>query len=389
MKIHEYQAKELLKKFGVPVSTGKVIFKAEEASGAVKEIGNPPFIIKAQIHAGGRGKGGGVKKANSVEEAIEVARKMLGMKLVTPQTGPDGKIVKRVLIDHAVDIKKELYLGITVDRAKRCPIIMASLEGGVEIEKVAAEKPDAIIKGWVLPDSGFMPFIARRISYALGFNGSMAGKMTSFIGMLYSAFDSTDCLLVEINPLVITADDDLLALDAKMNIDDNALYRHPEIVALRDLDEENPLEVEAAKYKLNYIKLDGTVGCLVNGAGLAMATMDLIKLAGAMPANFLDIGGAANIEAMTNAFRILTSDPDIKVVLINVFGGMIHCDRVVTAMIESMKVVDVKVPIVVRFEGTNAKKALEMLDSVPGKFIPAVGMRGAAEKVAEALKGKE
>ena len=387
MKIHEYQAKEILKKFGVPTSTGKVIFKAEEAAGAVKELGNPPFVIKAQIHAGGRGKGGGVKIAKSVEEAIETARKMLGMKLVTPQTGPEGKIVKRVLIDQAIDIKKELYLGITVDRAKRCPIIMASMEGGVEIEKIAVEKPDAIIKGWVSPDAGFMPFIARQIAYALGFDGLLAGKMASFIGMLFKAFDSNDCLLVEINPLVITANDDFIALDAKMLIDDNALYRHPEIVALRDFDEENALEIEAGKYKLNYIKLDGTVGCLVNGAGLAMATMDIIKIAGAMPANFLDIGGAANLEAITNAFRILTSDPDIKVVLINVFGGMIHCDRVATAMLDSMKVIDVNVPIVVRLEGTNAKKALEMLESAPGKFITAVGMKGAAEKVAEALKG--
>jgi len=387
MKIHEYQAKEILKKYGVPVQQGRVIFKIEDAQGVIKELGNPPYVIKAQIHAGGRGKGGGVKLAGSSDEAIETARNMLGMRLVTAQTGPEGKIVRRVLIAAALDIDKELYLGITIDRSRRCPIIMMSKEGGVEIEKVAAQKPDAILKEWISPSTGFMPFIARRLSFGLDLDPKITSKMTSFIFALYRAFEQNDCSLAEINPLIITNSDDVVALDVKMNFDDNALYRHPDIVAMRDLDEENPLETEAGKYGLNYIKLDGgSVGCMVNGAGLAMATMDIIKLAGSMPANFLDVGGGASVEAVSNAFRILTSDKDVKAVLINIFGGIVRCDRVAGGIIEALKVVNVKVPMVIRLEGTNAKEAREMIESAPKKFIIANTMKDAAEKVVAALK---
>jgi len=387
MKIHEYQAKEILKKYGVPVQQGRVIFKIEDAQGVIKELGNPPYVIKAQIHAGGRGKGGGVKLAGSSDEAIETARNMLGMRLVTTQTGPEGKIVRRVLIAAALDIKKELYLGITIDRSRRCPIIMMSKEGGVEIEKVAAQNPDAILKEWVSPSTGFMPFMARRLTFGLGLDPKYTQKMTSFIFALYRAFEQNDCSLAEINPLIITNSDDVVALDVKMNFDDNALYRHPDIVAMRDLDEENPLETEAGKYGLNYIKLDGgSVGCMVNGAGLAMATMDIIKLAGSMPANFLDVGGGASVEAVSNAFKILTSDKDVKAVLINIFGGIVRCDRVAGGIIEALKVVNVKVPMVIRLEGTNAQEAREMIESAPKKFIIATTMKDAAEKVVASLK---
>jgi succinyl-CoA synthetase beta subunit len=386
MKIHEYQAKDILQKFGVPVQRGKVVFKVEDIPEALKELGNPPYVVKAQIHAGGRGKGGGVKFAKTADDVVMHTKNMLGMTLVTPQTGPDGKVVKKVLIAEALDIKKELYLGITHDRSKRCPIIMASMEGGVEIEKVAAENPKAILKEWVSPETGFMPFIARRLAYGMGLEGKTASKMASFVEMLYNAFEKNDCSLAEINPLVITTSDDVIALDAKMNFDDNALFRHPEIVVLRDFDEENPLEVEAGKFGLNYIKLDGQVGCMVNGAGLAMATMDIIKLAGSMPANFLDVGGGANVEAVANAFRILTSDPEVKAVLINIFGGIVRCDRVAGGIIEALKVVDVKIPMVVRLEGTNAVEARQMIASAPHEFITASTMKDAAEKVVAALK---
>jgi len=386
MKIHEYQAKEILQKFGVPVQRGFPVFKIEDVPAVLKELGDPPYVIKAQIHAGGRGKGGGVKFAKTADDALMHTKNMLGMTLVTPQTGPEGKVVKKVLIAEALDIKKELYLGITHDRSKRCPIIMASMEGGVEIEKVARENPKAILKEWVSPEIGFMPFMARRLAYGLGLDGKTALKMASFVEMLFNAFEKNDCSLAEINPLVITTSDDVVALDAKMNFDDNALYRHPEIVELRDLDEENPLEIEAGKFGLNYIKLDGQVGCMVNGAGLAMATMDIIKLAGAMPANFLDVGGGANVEAVANAFKILTSDSEVKAVMINIFGGIVRCDRVAGGIIEALKAVDVKIPMVVRLEGTNAKEAREMLGSAPREFIMASTMKDAAEKVVAALK---
>ncbi len=386
MKIHEYQAKEILKKHGVPIQEGKVIFNIDEVKQATDEIATDLFVVKAQIHAGGRGKGGGVKLAKSPEETRDIAEKILGMNLVTHQTGPEGKIVKRVLIAQGIDIKKELYLGITIDRSRKCPVIMASMEGGVEIEKVAAETPDAIIKEWVNPKTGFMPYIGRRLAYNLGLEGKLASKFASFVAKLYSAFEKNDSSLAEINPVVITEDDDVIALDAKMTFDDNALYRHPEIVELRDLDEENPLEVEAGKFGLNYIKLDGEVGCMVNGAGLAMATMDIIKLAGSSPANFLDVGGGANVEAVANAFRILTSDKDVKAVLINIFGGIVRCDRVAGGVIEALKLVDVKVPIVVRLQGTNATEAKQMLNDADFSFITAETMQDAAENVVAALK---
>ena len=385
MKIHEYQAKEILKKHGVPIGKGKVIFSIDEVKQVTDEMPSDLYVVKAQIHAGGRGKGGGVKLAKSPEETLEIAGNILGMNLVTHQTGPEGKIVKRVLIAQGIDIKKELYLGITIDRARKCPVIMASMEGGVEIEKVAAETPDAIIKEWINPKTGFMPYIGRRLAYNLGLEGKLASKFASFVSKLYSAFEQNDSSLAEINPVVITEDDDVIALDAKMNFDDNALYRHPEILELRDLDEENPLEVEAGKFGLNYIKLDGEVGCMVNGAGLAMATMDIIKLAGSSPANFLDVGGGANVEAVSNAFKILTSDKDVKAVLINIFGGIVRCDRVAGGVIEALKLVDVKVPIVVRLQGTNATEAMQMLSDADFDFITAETMQEAAENVVAAL----
>jgi succinyl-CoA synthetase beta subunit len=386
MKIHEYQAKEVLRKHGVRVSDGKVIFKAEDALQVARDLGGDLFVVKAQIHAGGRGKGGGVKLAKSPEEALEHAKNILGMTLVTHQTGPEGKLVKRVLVEKGVNIKKELYLGITVDRAKKCPVIMASLEGGVEIEKVAKENPKAIIMEWIDPKTGFMPYMARQLSYNLGLDGDLAKTFADFVTKLYAAFEENDCSLAEINPLVITNKDEVIAIDAKMNFDDNALFRHPEILEYRDLDEENPLEVEAGKFKLNYIKLDGEVGCMVNGAGLAMATMDIIKLAGSSPANFLDVGGGANVEAVANAFRILTSDKDVKAVLINIFGGIVRCDRVAGGVIEALKQVEVKVPIVVRFQGTNSVEARKMLDEADFKFVTADTMQDAADRIIGVLK---
>lgn len=385
MKIHEYQAKEILKKHGVPIQEGIVIFDLDEVKNATDEINSDLYVVKAQIHAGGRGKGGGVKLAKSPEETREIAKNILGMNLVTHQTGPEGKIVKRVLIAQGIDIKKELYLGITIDRARKCPVIMASMEGGVEIEKVADENPDAIIKEWINPKTGFMPYIGRRLAYNLGLEGKLASKFASFVSKLYAAFDKNDSSLAEINPVVITEDDDVIALDAKMTFDDNALYRHPEIMELRDLEEENPLEVEASKFGLNYIKLDGEVGCMVNGAGLAMATMDIIKLAGSSPANFLDVGGGANVEAVANAFKILTSDKDVKAVLINIFGGIVRCDRVAGGVIEALKLVAVTVPIVVRLQGTNATEAKQMLKDADFNFITAETMQEAAEKVVASL----
>lgn len=386
MKIHEYQAKEVLRKYGVKVPESKVIFKAEDALDAARELGDGICVVKAQIHAGGRGKGGGVKIAKTPEEAQKHADEIMGMTLITHQTGPEGKVVKRVLIEKGVDIKKELYLGITIDRAMRCPVIMASMEGGVEIEKVAAENPDAIKKEWVRPDTGFMPFMGRRIAYNLGLDDKLAKEFGGFVSKLFTAFDKSDCSLAEINPLVITGNDEIVALDAKMNFDDNALFRHPDIAEYRDLDEENPLEVEADKYNLNYIKLDGEVGCMVNGAGLAMATMDIIKLSGSSPANFLDVGGGANVEAVSNAFKILTSDSDVKAVLINIFGGIVRCDRVAGGVIEALKIVDVKVPIVVRLQGTNSAEALKLLEEADFDFKTAETMQDAADRIIEVLK---
>ncbi len=387
MKIHEYQAKALLKEAGVQVPRGVPIFDLNQVETAVTELGGGTVVVKAQIHAGGRGKGGGVKVVNGLDEAQKVAGEILGMQLVTHQTGPEGKQVKRLLIEEGMDIKKEYYFGIVVDRASECPVIMASTEGGMEIEKVAAETPEKIIKEFIDPVLGLRPFQATKIAYGLGFEGKVVRQASTLFMNLYKVFEAQDCSMVEINPLVETGDGRVLALDAKVNFDENALYRHkggwPE---LRDLDEEEPLEVEASKFGLNYIKLDGEVGCMVNGAGLAMATMDIIKLAGAEPANFLDVGGAANAESVANAFRIILSDPNVKAVLVNIFGGIVRCDRIASGIIEATKMVDVNVPLVVRLEGTNAEEASKILDESGIDMIVARGLADAAEKVVAAFK---
>jgi succinyl-CoA synthetase beta subunit len=358
----------------------------EEARKVAEEIGAKSIVVKAQIHAGGRGKGGGVKVVSSPEEAERAARSILGMTLVTHQTGPGGRVVKKVLVEEGMEIKEELYLGVVIDRSKECPVIMASREGGVEIEKVAAEAPEKIIKEWIDPSSGFRPFQVNKIGYGLGLEPAQVGKMRGFLTGLYRAFVEKDCLLAEVNPLVLTGNGDFIALDAKMNFDDNGLFRHKEIVAFRDLNEEAPLEVEASKYNLNYIKLDGNVGCMVNGAGLAMATMDIIKLAGAEPANFLDVGGGATVEMVKNGFKILMSDPGVKAVLINIFGGILRCDTLAKGVIEAVNEVKVDVPVVVRLEGTNVEEGRRLLSSSGLQFTVAVGMKEAAEKVVEALK---
>ena len=387
MKIHEYQAKALLREAGVPVPEGVPVFSLDEVEAAVNKLGGGVVVVKAQIHAGGRGKGGGVKVVKGLEEAKKTAAEILGMQLVTHQTGPEGKKVKRLLIEEGMDIKKEYYFGIVVDRARECPVIMASTEGGMEIEKVAAETPEKIIKEYIDPALGLRPFQAAKIAYGLGFEGKVVRKASALFMGLYEFFARQDCSLVEINPLVETGDGRVLALDAKVNFDDNALYRHKELWGeLRDLDEEEPLEIEASKYGLNYIKLDGEVGCMVNGAGLAMATMDIIKLAGAEPANFLDVGGGANAESVANAFRIILSDKNVKAVLVNIFGGIVRCDRIAGGIIEATKMVDVDVPLVVRLEGTNAEEASKLLEESGIEMTVARGLADAAEKVVAAFK---
>ena len=386
MKIHEYQAKEILKKFGVVVPRGKVTYNPSEAKDIAKELGGGTVVVKAQIHAGGRGKGGGVKLAKNPEQAEELAKQMLGMKLVTHQTGPEGKEVKRVLIEEGMNIAKELYLGIVIDRARSCPVIMASEAGGMEIEKVAQETPEKILMEPVDPAIGLQPFQARKLAFGLGIGKDLLGKATKLILALYKAFEATDSSLAEINPLVITQSGDVLALDAKINFDDNALYRHKEIEELRDFNEEEPLEIEASKYDLNYIKLDGNVGCMVNGAGLAMATMDIIKLYGGMPANFLDVGGGANKEQVTAAFKILMSDVKVKAVLINIFGGIMRCDIIAEGVIAAVKEVGIKVPLVVRLQGTNVELGRKILSESGLNIITAEKMDEAGEKVVKAVR---
>jgi succinyl-CoA synthetase beta subunit len=388
MKIHEFQAKEILKGYGVPIPKGRVAETSEEARKIAEEIGAKSIVVKAQIHAGGRGKGGGVRVVRSPQEAEKAAKEILGMKLITPQTGPAGRIVRRVLIEEGVNIKEELYLGVVIDRSQASPVIMASREGGVEIEKMAAQSPEKIIKEWVDPSVGLRAFQANKIGYGLGLEPNQIGPVRSVISGLYKAFYEKDCLLAEINPLVLTGEGGFIALDAKMNFDDNGLFRHKEVAALRDLNEEAPLEIEASRYNLNYIKLDGHVGCMVNGAGLAMATMDIIKLAGAEPANFLDVGGGATVEMVKNGFKILMSDPGVKAVLINIFGGILRCDTLAKGVIEAVSEVKVSVPIVVRLEGTNVEEGRKLLNSSGLRFTVAVGMKEAAEKVVEALKRK-
>ncbi len=385
MKIHEYQGKEILKKFGVPVPIGKVAFNVDEAGRAAETIGGAVWVVKAQIHAGGRGKGGGVKLARSIDEVRDRSSEILGMRLVTHQTGPEGRIVKRLLIEQGMNIAKEMYVGTTLDRATSKNVVMVSTEGGVEIEKVAAESPEKILKEYVYPALGLQAHQARRLCFGLGLTGDAFKNGVKFLLALYKAYDSTDASLAEINPLVITTDGSVIALDAKMNFDDNALYRHPEIVAMRDLDEEDPLEIEASKSNLNYIKLDGNVGCMVNGAGLAMGTMDIIKLAGGMPANFLDVGGGASAETVEAGFRIILKDPNVKAVLINIFGGIVRCDRVANGVVQAAKNVHVSVPIVIRLAGTNAELAADILKSSGLTFLVADSLKDAAEKVTKAI----
>ncbi|HUX05725.1 MAG TPA: ADP-forming succinate--CoA ligase subunit beta [Acidobacteriota bacterium] len=387
MKIHEYQGKEILRRYGVPVPRGVLITDAGDARAAAEELGGGIVVVKAQIHAGGRGKGGGVKLAKNPDEAQKYAGQILGMTLVTHQTGPEGKVVQRVLIEEGADIAKEYYLGIVVDRATERPVIMASTEGGVEIEKVAAETPEKILKAFIDPIVGLKPFQARALAFGLGMEGDSFKKTVKFITNLYKAFVESDASLAEINPLVRTGAGDIIALDAKINFDDSALFRHPDYADLRDLNEEEPLETEAGEFDLNYIKLDGSIGCMVNGAGLAMATMDLIKLSGGMPANFLDVGGGASVERVAAAFRILMSDANVGAVLVNIFGGIVRCDRVAGGIIEALKSVKVDVPVVTRLQGTNAEEAAKMLGEADFDFIVASGLAEAAEKVVAAAKG--
>ncbi len=387
MKIHEYQAKEILRRYGVVTPRGQVTADPEEAARLCAELGGR-CVVKAQIHAGGRGKGGGVKLAKSAEEAREVAGRILGMQLVTPQTGPEGQKVRKVLVEEALDIATELYLSVTLDRARSLPILMASRAGGMEIEEVAERDPQAIFRQEFDPHLGLLPFQARAVARFLGLKGDTARKAAKLVTALAAAYLATDASLVEINPLLVTGGGDVLALDAKMSFDDNALFRHPDIVAMRDLAEENPMEVEAGKYNLNYIKLDGDIACMVNGAGLAMATMDIIKLYGGAPANFLDVGGSASQDAVKNAFRLLVSDPAVRAVLINIFGGIARTDRIARGVVAAIaELGDVRLPVVVRLEGTNVEQGREVLRQAPFQFIVAEQMADAAEKVVAAAKG--
>ncbi len=385
MKIHEYQAKELAEKFAVPTVNGKTGFSITELDAIIREYKQWPLVLKAQIHAGGRGKGGGVKIVSGYDKAMEQLRVMLGMTLVTPQTGPEGRVVKRILVTPVADIVKEYYAGIVLDRERNQLVLMASSEGGVEIETVAQQFPEKIIREYIDNSIGLRDFQARRISFALGFAGPVLRTAVKFFQALYTAYIQNDCSLLEINPLVLTRSNELLALDVKMNIDDNALYRHPEIQKMRDTDEENPLEVEASKFNLNYIKLNGSVGCMVNGAGLAMATMDIIKYTGAEPANFLDVGGGASEETVENGLRIILADKNVKAVLINIFGGIVRCDRVARGVINAAEKIGVKVPVVVRLAGTNADVAAELLEKSSLNIISAHDLADAALKVVDAL----
>jgi len=387
MKIHEYQAKTILSRYGVPVPRGEVASTREDAETAAKNLlssGAKGVVVKAQIHAGGRGKGGGVKIAKSAEEAGEIAAKMLGMKLVTPQTGPEGRQVRRLLIEETLAIVRELYLGIVIDRVSARPVFMASASGGMEIEQVAAENPKAILKEEIEPSLGLQPYQARKLAFQLGLQPQQLGAAIKFMTALYRGFEETDASLVEINPFVTTTDGRLLALDAKVTFDDNAIFRHKDLKELRDISEEDPLEVEASKYGLNYIRLDGNIGCMVNGAGLAMATMDIIKYAGGMPANFLDVGGGANAEQVTHAFEILLSDRNVRAVLINIFGGILRVDTLANGVVQAATSTKIQLPIVLRLEGTNVEAGREILKKSGLNFIVADTMKDAAEKVVAA-----
>ncbi|MDP4114775.1 MAG: ADP-forming succinate--CoA ligase subunit beta [Bacteroidota bacterium] len=386
MKIHEYQAKELFTKFNVAIPKGIPVFSVEEAVQAAEELGGKVWVVKAQIHAGGRGKGGGVKVAKSIDEVKKLSSEILGMTLITHQTGPDGRLVKRLLIEEGINIDRELYVGITLDRVSGKNVIMVSTEGGMEIEKVASETPEKIIKEIIEPELGLQSFQARKLAFALNLRDTQLKNAVKFLTALYNVYLQTDASLAEINPLVVTKEGEVLALDAKMNFDDNAIFRHPDILEYRDLDEEDPLEIEASKYNLNYIKLDGNVGCMVNGAGLAMATMDIIKLAGGEPANFLDVGGTANKTTVSNGFKIILSDKNVKAILINIFGGIVRCDRVAQGVIDAAKELDINVPIVIRLEGTNAIEAGKLLKESGVDFMVAGSLKDAAKKVTAVLK---
>ena len=392
MKIHEYQAKSLLKKYNIPIQDGVTIDSPSEAEGAIKQVSEDystdQFVIKAQIHAGGRGKGGGVKFTPTKEDALDKINDILGMTLITHQTGPEGRLVKKVMVGEAIDIKKEYYVAITLDRSSGKDVFMVSSEGGVEIEEVAKTNPEKIVREAIIPGLGLLGFQARNLSKSLGLEGKIGRQAGVLFQNLYTMYRELNCSIVEINPLVLTEQDDILALDAKVNFDSNALYMHPEIVEMRDLNEEDPAEVEADKYHLNYIKLEGNVGCMVNGAGLAMATMDIIKQVGGSPANFLDVGGGANVETVKNGFRIILSDENVKAVLINIFGGIVRCDRIANGIIEAVKELDLTVPVVVRLAGTNADVAKELLANSGVSIISADSFEDAAVKSINAAEGK-
>jgi succinyl-CoA synthetase beta subunit len=385
MKVHEYQAKAILAEYAFPVPKGEVAETPAEVAAITQRLGGR-VVVKAQIHAGGRGKGGGVKLADTPSQAAEVGAQILGMTLITPQTGPEGRLVRKVLVEEAQDIARELYVSVTVDREKNGAVMIASEAGGMAIEEVAAHTPDKILKEWIDPLLGLRPFQARRLTYALHLEPNQQPQAIALMQGLYRIFLEKDCSLAEINPLIVTRQGQLLALDAKLDLDDNGLFRHPELQELRDIGEENPFEVEASKYHLNYIKLDGNVGCIVNGAGLAMATMDLIKLAGAEPANFLDVGGGASAEMVENAFRILLKDPNVRAVFINIFGGILRCDVFAQGVVQAVQNMQVRLPVVVRMEGTNVERGRELLQQSGLNFIVANGMRDAAEKVVAALR---
>ena len=389
MKVHEYQGKEIFRKYEIPTPNGIPVFSVQEALKAYDELKTDTVVVKAQIHAGGRGKGGGVKLAHNRQEVETLSKEMLGMTLLTHQTGPSGKEVQRLLIESGADIAKEFYAAITLDRGKEMDVFMVSLEGGVDIEKVASETPEKIVKTWVDPMLGMSSYQARKLAFGLELKGKAFKQACSIFMKMYECYRSTDASLAEINPLVLTGENEVIALDSKFNFDGNALFRQKEIAAMRDLSEEDPMEVEAGNYNLNYIKLDGNVGCMVNGAGLAMATMDIIKLAGGDPANFLDVGGTASAETVKNGFRIILSDKNVKAVLINIFGGIVRCDRVANGVVQAVKELGLNVPVVVRLEGTNANEAQSILEESGVSIIPAKGMKDAAEKVVDAAIGSQ
>ncbi len=386
MNIHEYQAKELLSQYGVAVPVGKVAFNPDEANQIATDLKVERFVVKAQIHAGGRGKGGGVKLANTLDDVRQLASEIIGMNLVTHQTGPEGKLVSKVLVEEASEIEKEFYLGMVIDRSKEQIVVMASPEGGVEIEQVARENPEKIIKEYVDPTVGLLPFQCREIAYFLGLEGKTVNKAVKFILGLYELFTDKDCSLAEINPLILTKSGDIFALDAKMNFDDNALFRHPDIEKLHDPEEEDPTELEAKKWGISYVKLDGNIGCLVNGAGLAMSTMDIIKHHGGEPANFLDVGGGASTEQVTQAFKMILSDPNVKAIFVNIFGGIMKCDTIAEGIIAAAKEVGIEVPLVVRLEGTNVELGRKLLSESGLNIITGADMREAAARVVEAAK---